>query len=126
MTEGDAGTVIANFTVSLNAPSGRPVSVDYATASGSATAPADYTTAAGTLSFAAGQTTRQATVQVNADLLDEDDETFTVNLSGAVDASIADPQRRRHDHRQRPLPALSVNDVTVTEGNSGTTMRSSR
>ena len=121
VTEGDAGTVSANFTVSLNTPSGRPVSVDYSTASGSATAPADYTAAAGTLNFAAGQTTRQATVQVNADLLDEDDETFTVNLSGAVDASIADSQGVGTITDNDPLPTLSVNDVTVTEGNSGTT-----
>ena len=121
VTEGDAGSVNASFTVSLNAPSGRPVSIDYATANGTATAPSDYQTTAGTVSFPAGQTAQQVTVQVNADVLDEDDETFTVNLSGAVDATIADAEGLGTITDNDPLPALSVNDVTVTEGNSGTT-----
>ena len=121
VTEVDAGTVNANFTVSLNAPSGRPVSVAYATANGTAIAPADYTAVAGTVNLAAGQTTQQVTVAVNADLLDEEDEDFTINLSSPVDATIADPQGLGSITDNDPLPALSVNDVTVTEGNSGTT-----
>ena len=121
VTEGDAGTVNANFTVSLNAPSGRPVSVAYATANGTAIAPADYTAIAGTVNLAAGQTSQQVSVAVNADLLDEDNEDFTINLSSPVDATIADPQGLGSITDNDPLPALSVNDVTVTEGNSGTT-----
>ncbi len=46
VAEGDSGTVAANFTVSLNVPSGRPVTVDYATANGTAIAPGDYVAAA--------------------------------------------------------------------------------
>jgi len=42
VTEGHSGTVNADFTVSLNVPSGRPVSVGYVTADVSASA-ADYT-----------------------------------------------------------------------------------
>ena len=60
VTEGDAGTVDATFTVSLSAPSGRAVTVDYATANGTATAAADYTAAAGTLAFAAGRRRRRS------------------------------------------------------------------
>ena len=92
VTEGNSGTVDATFTVSLSAPSGRTVTVDFATANGTATAPADYAAASGTLSFATGETTKTITVSVNGDLLDEADETFPVNLSNAVNATIADAQ----------------------------------
>ena len=120
VTEGDAGTANATFTVDLSTASGRPASVDFATASGSATAPADYQTTSGPLNFAVGETTKTVTVLVNGDLLDEIDETFTVNLSNAVGATIADGLGLGTITDNDPLPALSVNDVTVTEGDSGT------
>ena len=43
---------LAAFTVSLSIPSATPVSVDYTTASGSATAGSDFTPTSGTLTFA--------------------------------------------------------------------------
>ena len=46
------------FMVTLSAISGKTVTVNFATANGSALAPADYTTKAGTLTFAAGTTTQ--------------------------------------------------------------------
>ncbi|MGE0363392.1 MAG: Calx-beta domain-containing protein, partial [Vicinamibacterales bacterium] len=52
VTEGNAGSVAATFTVSLSAASTDPVTVDYATANGTATAGSDYTAASGTLTFA--------------------------------------------------------------------------
>ena len=120
VTEGDAGTVDASFTVSLNAPSGRSVAVDYATANGNATAGADYSAAAGTLIFAAGETTKTVIVPVDGDLLDESDETFTVGLANALNATIADASGLGTITDDDALPALSVDDVTVTEGDSGT------
>ena len=57
---------------------------------------------------------------VNGDLLDEIDETFTINLSNAANATIADPQGIGTITDNDPLPALSIDDVTVTEGNTGT------
>src|SRR5207302_9050221 len=56
--EGDSGTATARFTVTLSPASSRSVTVDYATADGTATAGSDYTAAAGTLSFAAGETAK--------------------------------------------------------------------
>src|SRR6185295_17717679 len=55
VTEGDTGVTNAVLTVSLSAPSGLPVSVDWATANGTATVPGDYLAGTGTLSFAAAQ-----------------------------------------------------------------------
>ena len=59
--EGDAGTTTATFTVSLSAESGKPISVDYATADGTASSPADYAAATGTLSFAPDRPRRRST-----------------------------------------------------------------
>src|SRR5205823_14407136 len=53
--EGNSGTVGAGFVVTRSNPSGRTVTVDYATADGSAKAPGDYTATIGTLSFSPGQ-----------------------------------------------------------------------
>ena len=120
VTEGNSGNVNANLTVSLNAPSGRAVSVQYATADGTAFAPADYTATSGNLNFAAGQTTQQVTVLVRGDTLDEANETFTLNLSNAVNAAIADGTGTVTITDDDPLPTLAINDVSVTEGDTGT------
>ena len=120
VTEGDAGTVNATFAVNLSAPSGRAVSVDFATANGSATAPADYVATSGTLDFAAGETAKTVTVVVNADVLDEINETFTTVLSNATNATIADGTGVGTITDDDPQPELAINDATVTEGNSGT------
>ena len=63
LVEGNAGTSNMTFTVTLSGASGKTVTVDYATADGTATAPADYTVAAGTVSFAPGAITRTFTVR---------------------------------------------------------------
>ncbi len=118
--EGNSGTVNATFTVSLNTPSGRAASVDYATADGSATAPADYAATGGSLSFAAGETTKTVTVVVNGDVLDEISEHFAVNLSNPSNATFGDALGDAAITDDDPLPALSIGDATVTEGDSGT------
>ncbi|MES2672321.1 MAG: putative Ig domain-containing protein [Pseudomonadota bacterium] len=90
VTEGNAGTVNAVFTVTLSVASGQTVTVNYATADGTAVAPGDYTAATGTLTFTPGQVTRTITVLVNGDITPEANETFTVGLSGATNATISD------------------------------------
>jgi ribosomal protein L35AE/L33A len=120
VTEGDSGTVAATFTVSLETPSGRALSVDYATANATATAPADYVAASGTLNFGAGQTSREVTVVVNGDVLDEANETYTVNLSSPTNVTIGDGQGLGTITDDDPLPAIAIGDATVAEGNSGT------
>lgn len=89
VNEGNSGTTPATFTVTLDQPSPKPVTVNYATANGTATAPADYVAANGTVTFAPGQTSKQITVLVNGDTVDEPNETFTVNLSSASGAGIS-------------------------------------
>jgi Calx-beta domain/Putative Ig domain len=91
VTEGNSGTVNAVVTVTLSAASGQTVTVNYATADGSATAPTDYTAASGTLTFTPGQTSRTITVLVNGDTTPESNETFSVGLFGATNATISIP-----------------------------------
>jgi hypothetical protein len=90
VVEGDKGSKNADFTVSLSASSTGTVTVNYATADGTAIAGSDYTAASGTLTFDPGQTSKTITVKVTGDRIDEPDETFTVNLNGASGATITD------------------------------------
>lgn len=93
VTASDTGTVTAVFTVSLSAPSSQPVTVNYATADGTATAGGnDYVPISGTVTFAPGETTETITVVINPDKKNYVDETFIVDLSGAVNALLVDDQ----------------------------------
>ena len=83
----------AAFTVSLSrafTTAGHRVTVDYATADGTAKAGEDYTATSGTLTFAAGETSKTVNVPVLDDTVDEGSETFTLRLSNAAGARIGD------------------------------------
>jgi hypothetical protein len=81
----------ATFTVALSGPSPAPVTVHAATANGTATAPADYATTSVDLTFTPGQVSKQVVVPIVNDTVDEPNETFTVTLSAASGAALADP-----------------------------------
>jgi len=119
VVEGDSGTVNAVFTVTLSAASGLPVTVNFATADGTATAGSDYIAATGDVTFAPGETSKTITVQTIGDTTIEEDETFLVNLSNAVNATIADAQGEG-TIEDADAPSLSIGDATIIEGNSGT------
>jgi hypothetical protein len=87
--EGNAGTAELSFTVTLSQAATGPVTVQYATGNGTATAGSDYTAKTGTLTFAAGETSKVIKVTVTGDTAVEANETLTVTLSGAVGASLA-------------------------------------
>ena len=70
VAEGNSGTTNAVFTVTLSAASDGAVTVNYATANGTAMAGSDYTATSGTLTFAAGETTSTITVAVAGDAVD--------------------------------------------------------
>ena len=90
VTEGDAGTKNATFTVTRSGDQTLVSTVNFATANDTATQPSDYASTSGTLTFAAGETKKTVTVSVNGDTEDESDETFFVDLSTAVNATISD------------------------------------
>jgi parallel beta-helix repeat protein len=121
MNEGNAGTTDFVFTISLSAASGQNVQVDFATAAGSATAGSDYTHITGQATILAGDVSTIVTVQVSGDVVFEADETFLVDLTNAVNATIADNQAQGTIQNDEGALTLTINDVTQAEGNAGTT-----
>jgi hypothetical protein len=119
MTEGAAGTKLANFVVKLPAAAGVPVSFNVATANGTATAGSDYVGKSVTgATIPAGQTDFAFAVTLNGDATIEPNETFTVNLSNAVNATIADAQALGTIINDEG-PRLTIADLAMTEGNAG-------
>ena len=123
VTEGNSGTTTATFTVSLSAPAqGTDVTFDIATQDNTATtANNDYV--AKTLTnqiIPAGQTSYMFTVTVNGDATIEPNEAFFVNVTNVVAANVLDGQGLGTIQND-DTPTLSINDVSVNEGNSGTT-----
>ncbi len=119
VTEGNAGTTDAVFEVTLSKPSATTVSVRYATADGSAIAPDDYAQTSGTLILAPGETAGSITVPVVGDTFAEPDKTFSVLLSGPIDATITDDTAAGtivDDDQVTPTAyELSISDTTAKE-----------
>jgi hypothetical protein len=122
ISEGNAGTKMATFTVSHTGTAA--FAVDFGTANGTATAGSDYAATAGTLSFAAGQATQTVSVTINGDTAVEPNETFFVNLTNATNGgTIRDTQGLgtiTDDDSTTVVGNISIGDVTISEGNAGT------
>jgi probable HAF family extracellular repeat protein len=119
ITEGNFGTTAVTFTVTLSNSWGQPVTVAYVTGDGAAAAGSDYQAASGTLTFAPGQTSKTITVLVNGDRLGEPNETFVINLSNPINATIADGQGVGTITDDEPR--ISTSDVAKAEGKKGKT-----
>jgi hypothetical protein len=85
--EGNSGTTPMTFTVTLSGISSAPVSVNYQTLDGTATANSDYTPESGTLNILAGQSSGTISVPIIGDTVPENDETFSLQLTGATGAT---------------------------------------
>jgi len=82
VTEGDAGTMNATFTISMSNPSDANVSLNYATVDGSATiANNDYTNTSGSHTFTPGQVSKTVNVPIVGDCTIEPNETYLLRLS---------------------------------------------
>jgi len=121
ISEGNSGTKLATFTVSLSAASASAVSFDIATANGTATAGSDYVAASLIgQSIAAGQDSKTFSITINGDTAVEADETFTVNVSNVSGATVGDGSATGMITNDDSAggPTLSIGDVTISEGNS--------
>ena len=126
ITEGDAGTSILLFPVTLTGTTLGAFTVTYATSDGSATsADGDYNAITmGTLNFSGTPNETQFIgVEINGDEKVELNETFIVNLlntAGAINLSIADAQgvgTITNDDQA----TISIADVQALEGDAGFT-----
>jgi hypothetical protein len=122
VSEGNDGhTTDAVFTVSVFPESREEVTVDFATLNQSAVASDDYDSTDGTLTFRPGERTKTITVEVVGDDFDEGREAFAVMLSNPRNAIIFDDRGIGTITNDDLVPSLSINDVTVMEGNAGLT-----
>jgi len=118
--EGYNGTSEARFTVSLSKPIAVPVSVDFATANGTALAGSDYMSTNGTITFLPDETNHVIVVAVIGDALDELNETFFVNLTNPLNVTLTDTQTRATIVDDDDA-MISISDVAVREGQTGQT-----
>jgi uncharacterized repeat protein (TIGR01451 family) len=121
IAEGNQGTSTAMFVVQLSTVSGRTVTVNYSTAPGTASNNVDFLPVKGVLTFPPGTLQQSIEVPIVGDLLDENDETFFVNLSAPTNGVIMHAQGLGTIVDDDLTPTLSIGNATVTEGNSGTT-----
>jgi hypothetical protein len=88
--ERNTGRSWMTFTLTLSTAATAPVTVNWATANGTALAGRDYVRAVGKVTFAAGQITRTLRVAVIGDRVRETNETFRVTLRNPVGATLSD------------------------------------
>lgn len=119
IVEGDSGAQLAQLTVRLSGAATVPVSVNFATADGTALAGSDYTAGAGTVFFAPGETEKAITVLVTGDNNNEGDENFNIALSNPLGATLSDGQATVTIFDDERFPQVKLNSQTVTEGNTG-------
>ena len=120
--EGDFDSTDFVFHITLSAPSAKTVTAHVDNASGTAVSGGGDLFAYGgpyVIEFAPGETDKAVTMSVRGDLDIEPDEYFFVNVTGVVNATAADPQGRGVILNDEPPPTISVDDVSITEGNTG-------
>jgi hypothetical protein len=115
----NAGT--ASLQICASATSTSPITVQYTTSNGTATAGSDYNTTSATATIPAGQTCVTVTFPIVDNTTSEPTELFNVTLSNPSGATIADGAGTVTilDNDSAPAPTVSINDVTVNE-NAGT------
>lgn len=88
--EGNRGTSKVTVPVTLSNGSSQAISVSYRTVDGTAKAKSDYNAASGTLTFQPGETSRTISIAIIGDRRREANEIFSLEVSNAVGATIAD------------------------------------
>ena len=97
--EGNLGDRVVSLTLSLSLTKSKPITVDWATGSGTATPGVDYDAAGGTVTFAAGVTYARVQVTIHPDTSHEGAETIPIVLSNSVGAPVV-----------RPVGTISITD----------------
>ena len=122
IVEGDAGTGLALLPVVLSKPATSPLTVEWSTSDGTATAPDDYEASSGSLVIAPGAVAGTIDVPVHADTDDGVHEAFTVALSSVSAGTVTDGVGSVTIVDDDPMRLVDVGDVTVTEPDTGAAM----
>jgi predicted extracellular nuclease/Ca2+-binding RTX toxin-like protein len=132
-SEGDTGsTTTYTFTVTRSGGTAGAITADYTISApggaGNANA-ADVVAGAifsGQVAFADGETSRTISIDVEGDVVFEADETFTITLSNATGGGgIGDGSGTGtivNDDLAPPAGSVSIGDVSIVEGNAGTSI----
>ena len=114
----------ASVTVTRTGNTSDVLNLQYATSQGTAAATTDYTSISGSLNFAAGEVTKNIAIPIVNDSMDEADESLLLIVSdfatGSTVGTLSSQIVTIVD--DDPLPSLDVADVTVIEGNTGSTL----
>ena len=86
--EGNTNPQNVTYTVTLSRSDTRVITVNYATANGTATAGSDYTNITGTLTFNSGVTSQSINIPILNDSINEANETFTLTLTSPTNANL--------------------------------------
>ena len=121
ITETTGTSTQMTFNVVLSVPSGLTTKVNYATAAGTSVSPGDFTTASGQLVFLPGETSKQVKVTIAGDSFYEIAENFSLVLSLPVNATIERATATGTINDNDAMPVVSVDSVTVTEPDTGST-----
>lgn len=117
--EGNSGTALGAFLLTISGSINQPVTVFYTFTNGTAVAGSDFDGTTTPVTIPAAGMNGAIIVSVNGDETFELDETFTVNLSNSLNAFIGIGVDQGTIVNDDPLPAITINDASVTEGNSG-------
>ena len=125
-TAAEATDTTVDFTVTLSRASAETVTVDYTTSDGTATSDEDYTETSGTLTFAADDLSKTIAVPILDDALNEGNETFTLTLSNASGARVADGEATGTIENSDPLQTMWLSRYGRTVADQVTTAVSDR
>lgn len=118
--EGNAGTIPANFPLTVSNSINRQITLSYSITSGTASPGSDFNGSTTPVTIDPGGVTGNVVVQINGDQTYETDETFTINITTSLNAFILNSQVLGTIVNDDPLPSISVSDASIAEGDTGT------
>ncbi|MEB3885595.1 pre-peptidase C-terminal domain-containing protein, partial [Lyngbya sp. CCY1209] len=110
------------YAVKLSEASTQTVTVDYAIVDRQATRGEDYNVSSptGTLTFSPGEISQTIPVEILGDIAPEKDELLLLKLNNAVNGKLDKSRTAKINIANDDLPQISIGDVSIEEGNSGT------
>jgi len=119
--EGNSGTSFAVFPIQLSKGFNKPITLKYSTINGTATSPTDFVGALNkTLVIPANQINPSLSIPIKGDLNIEGDETFTVRILSATNATLNDSVGIGKIVNDDTVSVSLDKNLTLSEGNFGT------